>query len=166
MLKLTTRKLPERKWVESKKNEICIVISVYFILLLLIYVFNKDNLSYLDKTIMYLTIVDQLVALYNCFINWNEHFIVYSHYLFVGLFFMSLLSKNIWILLYWLSVYIVTILNWKINNNRCLFDNLRWEIEFMGKKYRNNGSGSRYLMYVLVFLNLSRIYSVSSKKSR
>lgn len=79
---------------------------------------------------------------------------------------MSLLSKNIWILLYWLSVYIVTILNWKINNNRCLFDNLRWEIEFMGKKYRNNGSCSRYLMYVLVFLNLSRIYSVSSKKSR
>lgn len=68
------------------------------------------------------------------------------------------MSKNVYLLSFYLLVVIGIIIGWKLNNDRCVFDKLSWDIEFMGIKYSNKKKTSKFMIYILMVLYPLKIW--------
>jgi len=88
--------------------------------------------------------------LYSCFVKWSPNILMYTHYLFVIMLYIVLLSNNISLLAYYLFVIVCVIIGWKLNNNVCVFDKLSWDIEIMGYEIKNTRSRSAFMIYILI----------------
>jgi len=72
--------------------------------------------------------------------------------------YVVLMSKNVYLLSFYLLVVIGIIIGWKLNNDKCVFDKLNWDIEFMGIKYCNKKETSKFMIYILTVLYPLKIW--------
>ena len=157
MFKLKIKK-PRKNYVYKFKNIICQLLSLFFIILIILYIQFKKTFSSFDKGLFYITIIIILFFLYSCFVKWCPNILMYTHYFFVIMLYIVLLSNNISLLGYYLCVVIVILLVWKLNNNVCIFDKLSWDIEIMGYEIKNTRSRSAFMIYILLLAYPLKIF--------
>ena len=97
---------------------------VFFSFVLSVY-FKKKTFDTFDSTLVYITFLTQILSLYSCFVKWNANLLMYTHYLFVVMLYVVLMSKNVYLLSFYLLVVIGIIIGWKLNNDKCVFDKLK-----------------------------------------
>ena len=159
MIQFNYQKNIDNKWINTNKNEICMVLIIYFLLLLFIYLSQCESLTSTEIYLIYIVLISQITTLYSCFINWKPNIVIFNHYLFIIMLWLNLfISKNLPILFYYLSTLLLIIILWTLKNKRCIFDKLRWEFIINNKKYRIKES----LNYILIFLlfYLIKIYYI------
>uniref|UniRef100_A0A6C0CHE9 Uncharacterized protein n=1 Tax=viral metagenome TaxID=1070528 RepID=A0A6C0CHE9_9ZZZZ len=157
MLKIKSKK-PRESYISKFKNVICPLLSFFFIALIILYIKFKKTFTSFDKCLFYITILSQLFTLYSCFVKWSPDLLMYTHYSFVLMLYIVLLSDNISLLAYYLIVITFVILGWKLNNNVCIFDKLSWDIEIMGYEIKNTRSRSAFMIYILILAYPLKIF--------
>jgi hypothetical protein len=162
MFKIKKIILPDKNYV-NKYTKIITILCIFYTLCLM-YLFSKfkKSFTHFDKLLVYIIFFDIFLGFYSSVIFWNPYMLSVAHYIFMFMFFIVLLSNNNYILYYYFSLFIVMLLVWKFNNNRCIFDKINWEIEFMGKPIKsdvtlNYGYYILFILYPLkIYLNLNK----------
>jgi len=161
MIKMDNVILPEKKWIDKNKIDIFSVLFFYFVLIVCIILCKCFKLTTYSKSIIYITMVSQILTFYSCFINWDGKLLMYNHYLFVVLLYITLLSNDIVLVSYFYSVVLITLLVWN-TKEKCIFDTLSWDIKLFGqdtdqgKKFRDNMMYFLALVYTIKIAYMSR----------
>ena len=98
-----------------------------------------------------------LLLLYSCVISWNKILLMVAHFSFVIILFIAFFSKNNGILFCYLLTIILTLLIWKFNNNRCIFDKLILEIEIFNIKIKSKDAITNDVMYWLLAIYIVKM---------
>ena len=157
MVKVNPKK-PQKDYVSQFKNIICLLLFIYFFLLFSVFILKRKTFNTFDSSLVYITFFTQIISLYSCFVKWNANLLMYTHYLFVVMLYVVLMSKNVYLLSFYLLVVIGIIIGWKLNNDKCVFDKLNWDIEFMGIKYSNKKKTSKFMIYILMIMYPLKIW--------
>mgnify|MGYP000940166727 CR=1 FL=1 len=148
----------EQQWINKNEFEICSFITLFFILLIILLNNQFYKLSNIDIYTIYLILISQLSTLYSCYIQWNPEIIAINHYfLLIVITFVLLFSKNIMFLIYFLSIVLLTLLLWSLKKNRCIFDNLKWELHICGYKIENKPEFMAYSIIPVIMLYVLKI---------
>jgi len=148
----------------GNKLKICYILIIYFILLLLITIAQFKKFNIFEKYSSIIILISQVITFYSCFVKWNPISIIINHYLleiFILLF--LLFSNNIYCLLYFLSVIILTIVLWYFKNDRCIFDRIVWQVNIQNKIYSLNSKNTKVTTYIGLFLYLLKIIYILYK---
>ena len=157
MIELKTEK-PKQECIYKLKNVICLLLSIFFIILIILYIQFKNTFSLFDKTLFYITIISQLLTLYSCFVKWCCDTLMYIHYIFVIMLYIVLLSENITLLGYYLCVVIFVVAGWKLNNNVCIFGNLSWDVDIINYEIRFTKTTLDRMIYSLLLAYPLKIF--------
>jgi hypothetical protein len=157
MFKLKSIK-PEQKYVEKFKNVICPLLSLFFVILIILYIQFKDSFTSFDTALFYIVIISQVFTLYSCFVKWSADLLMVNHYIFVIMLYVVLLSNNKYLLMYYFFVVVGIVIGWKLNNDKCVFDKLSWDVEIMGYEIKNTKSRSNFMIYILLLAYPLKIY--------
>lgn len=157
MLKIKKIILPDKNYVSKYSTIITYLTIFYAIILMYLFLKFKKCFTNFDKLLVYIIFFDIFLGYYSCIISWNPYILTIAHYIFAIMFFIVLLSNNNYIIYYYFSVFIAMLLVWKFNNNRCIFDKINWEIEFMGKPIKSDAT-LNYGYYILFILYPLKIY--------
>ena len=151
MIKMDNVILPEKKWIDKNKIDIFSILFFYFVIIVNILLLKCFKLTTYSKSIIYITMVNQILTFYSCFINWNDKLLMYNHYLFVVLLYITLLSNDIVLVSYFYSAVLITLLIWN-TKEKCIFDTLSWDIKLFGQ---NTDQGKQFrdnMMYILALV--------------
>lgn len=157
MFKIKKIILPDKNYVNKYTTIITYLTIFYFICLMYLFLKFKKSFTYFDKILVYVIFFDIFLGFYSSVIYWNPYMLSVAHYIFMLMFFIVLLSNNNYILYYYFSLFIIMLLVWKFNNNRCIFDKINFEIEFMGKPIKSEQT-LNYGYYILFILYPLKIY--------
>ena len=157
MFKLKSIK-PEQKYVEKFKNVICPLLSLFFVILIILYIQFNDSFTSFDTALFYIVIISQVFTLYSCFVKWSADLLMVNHYIFVLMLYVVLLSNNKYLLMYYFFVVVGIVIGWKLNNDKCVFDKLSWDVEIMGYEIKNTKSRSNFMIYILLLAYPLKIY--------
>ena len=152
MIKILNKSSPKQQWINKNKISICVILSIFFTVLLWLLLSKYKTFSTSDMIIIISVLLSQLSTFYACFVNWNSDILMYNHYIFVVVIYLVLiLSSNKYLLLYYLGVVLCIIVVWN-TKKRCVFDKLSWDFEIFGYKYKNNQNRSGFMIYILLVL--------------
>lgn len=132
------------------------VLSISIFILICILVFKYTNI--VDKSFICLLLVIQFITLFICNVKWNKKIIVYVHYLYCVIIFLSMFSNNINISLYFIFVIIMNIYIWHINDDTCIFGGLDWgndTFHYLGG----------YIFRFIPFVHIYKIYYLHDKST-
>jgi hypothetical protein len=162
MIEFCYQKKVEREWILKNKNDICYIILFFSVLLILLLNIEFKHLLFLEKCIIYIYLILQILTIISCFISWRPIIIIISHYtLAISMIFIIFFSKNIYFLYYILLILILILLLWITKKNRCIFDNLSWDLKIGNKLIKSNPYIMNYcilptivyLIYKILILN-------------
>ena len=132
------------------------VLTASVFILLCILVFKHTNIF--DKSFIYLLLFIQFITFFVCNIKWNQSIMLYVHYLYCIVIYISLFSNNIYISLYFIFVIILNIYIWHINDDSCIFGGLDW-----GNDTFHYWGG--YLFRFIPFIHIYKIYYLHDKST-
>jgi len=83
MIKILNKSSPKQQWINKNKISICVILSIFFIILLWMLLSKYNTFSNSDIIIIISVLLSQLSTFYACFVNWNSDILMYNHYIFV-----------------------------------------------------------------------------------
>jgi hypothetical protein len=147
----------EHKEIIQKNHKLINKMTVISIICLALILIFKDT-GLMDKVFICVFLLMKILTLFICNIKWNQKFLLGIHYLYCIFIYLSVLSNNIYILLYFCFIIAMNIYIWHINDDSCIFGGLDWG----NKKIQDIGE---ILFKLIPFLNILKVIYLYKKSS-
>jgi len=109
------------------------LVSISIFILVLILIFKHTTI--IDKIFIYVFLLMQAIIIWVCNIEWNQPIMIFVHYLYCLIVYLSMFSNNIYILMYFIILLLLNVYIWYINDDSCIFGGLDWgneKVEYWG----------------------------------